>query len=151
MSVSWLEKGSFWCENHLQDTTKMHWISPSPCSYIDLYFVFIFGHSKIFCWRWVSFFDLTLHTFFKGWLFPSKEHCFIISWCPDENPVRLFHVLWPHLQEILNLLKLINKATINTGFILHPVSLSGEKLNLLYQHSNNTYCTTIRAKYFTGL
>lgn len=44
------------------------------------------------------------HTFLKGRLFPSKEHRFVISRCPDEYPVTLFHVLGPRLQEILNLL-----------------------------------------------
>lgn len=54
--------------------------------------------------KWVTFFDLTPRTFLKGRLFPSKEHCFVISRCPDKDPVGLFHVLWPRLQEILNLL-----------------------------------------------
>ena len=49
--------------------------------------------------------NLTLdRTFLEGWFSSSKEHRFVISWCSNENPVAFFHVLWPRLEEILNLL-----------------------------------------------
>ena len=43
-------------------------------------------------------------TSLEGWFSSSKEHRFVISWCSNENPVAFFHVLWPRLEEILNLL-----------------------------------------------
>lgn len=40
--------------------------------------------------------------------------------------------------------RLVNEATWNTGFILHPVSLLGGKPDLLYQHLSITHRTDMR-------
>lgn len=80
----------------------MHWISLSPL--MDFCFVFLFRqyYSSAVEHPLRTLHNLSLneshsftlhHTFLKGRLFPSKEHRFIISRCPDEYPVRLFHVL----------------------------------------------------------
>lgn len=48
-------------------------------------------------------------TFVQGWLFPTKEHWFVVSLNPNEYLVTLFQVLRPSFKEVMHFLEIHNK------------------------------------------